>query len=459
MKKSVILLAFIASTFAFAQVGINNTNPQATLDVTAKTTDGSKAEGLLVPRLTGDQIQAANTQYTAAQSGVLIYATAAAASPSGKTVNMTTAGYYFFDGNIWQRVNTGSGSTLYTADGSLGASRIVDMPNRSLSFAPSGTQLTNQFNVDGSTFSVDALNNRVGIGSVVPTERLHVADGNVLISNSTYKDISSADQLAGQLLFKLGGNATETLAPVASINGIDKFSGGNYLGNLTFSTQNGSTIERMRIDHNGNVGIGTTAPNARLDLRTNPTSTTDPGAGMLGIGTTAATAAAAGAGAIRYSTTGELQYSNGTAWNSVRGKEQKAHVTGYFTGTVPPNFYGVLTSVEQIDLNNNFDTTFYVFTAPRTGSYTFSYTLSSDGNAVNGALTAWEVNIICDTPGQNQISRYISPVSYTGTISVNGSYTAYLTAGSQCTFRCYNGNGWSRTLGSADYNKWSIIEH
>jgi len=266
MKKTVSLLATIASTFALAQVGINNTSPKATLDITARTSDGSKAEGLLAPRLTGDQIKAADSQYSDVHSGALVYATAAATSPEGKTANITDSGYYFFDGNIWQRVSTGSGNNVYTADGSLDNNRTVNMPNKSLSFTPTGTQLINQFNVDGTTFSVDALNNRVGIGSSSPTERLNVVNGNILISNSNYKDPALADQLAGQLLFKLGGNGPENLTPVASISGIDKWTGGNFAGNLTFSTQNGTNIERMRIDHNGNVGIGTSAPGSTLEV-------------------------------------------------------------------------------------------------------------------------------------------------------------------------------------------------
>lgn len=63
------------------------------------------------------------------------------------------------------------------------------------------------------------------------------------------------------------------------------------------------------------VGIGTTTPNAVLDLRTSPLSTSDPGAGFIGIGTTTATATAAGAGGLRYNTTNRLiEFSNGTSW-------------------------------------------------------------------------------------------------------------------------------------------------
>lgn len=68
----------------------------------------------------------------------------------------------------------------------------------------------------------------------------------------------------------------------------------------------------------GKVGIGNTSPNANLDIRTSPTSTTDPGAGFIGIGTTSTAASAAGAGAIRFNTTNRLiEFSNGTSWLSL----------------------------------------------------------------------------------------------------------------------------------------------
>lgn len=68
----------------------------------------------------------------------------------------------------------------------------------------------------------------------------------------------------------------------------------------------------------GKVGIGNTAPNANLDVRSSPTSTTDPGAGFIGIGTTTSVAAAAGIGALRFNTSnGLIEFSNGISWLSL----------------------------------------------------------------------------------------------------------------------------------------------
>ena len=113
MKKILLILGLILSQFTFAQVGINNTNPKASLDVTAKTIDGSKPEGIIAPRLTGDQILAADAQYGTDQSGTILYATAPVTAASTKTAAITTAGYYYFDGSLWQKLSGGGSAAAF----------------------------------------------------------------------------------------------------------------------------------------------------------------------------------------------------------------------------------------------------------------------------------------------------------------------------------------------------------
>lgn len=114
MKKNIILLgALMLSSLAYSQVGINNEAPKATLDVTAKTINGTKPEGIIAPRLTGDQIKSGDTQYDTAQIGTIIYGTSAVTgTPAGKTINITSAGYYYFDNNlVWVKFGSGSSSS------------------------------------------------------------------------------------------------------------------------------------------------------------------------------------------------------------------------------------------------------------------------------------------------------------------------------------------------------------
>ncbi|UKB86173.1 hypothetical protein LF887_11250 [Chryseobacterium sp. MEBOG06] len=103
MKTSLLTTAFLfCFSLNFAQVGINNVLPKATLDVTAKAVDGTSAEGVIAPRLTGDQLKLGDSKYGSEQTGTLVYVTSPVTSPSIKTVNVVKSGYYMFDGSVWK---------------------------------------------------------------------------------------------------------------------------------------------------------------------------------------------------------------------------------------------------------------------------------------------------------------------------------------------------------------------
>lgn len=99
-----VVLASVFSNAAFGQIGINTPTPIASLDIVAKRTDGSTAEGVLPPRLSGEEIKAGDSQYTESHAGTIIYALAPVRIPSSKTANITAAGLYYYDGKMWQRM-------------------------------------------------------------------------------------------------------------------------------------------------------------------------------------------------------------------------------------------------------------------------------------------------------------------------------------------------------------------
>jgi hypothetical protein len=181
--------------YIHAQVGINNNSPQATLDITAKTTDGSKPEGLLAPRLTGDQIKSADLQYNAAQKGLIVYATSAVTLPSTKTANINSEGYYYFDGSIWQRMDINT--NIYNSNGDIAPSALT---NRNVAFTNGGS-----LNIDSNTLYVDATNNRVGIGTATPSVKFELNNGAV---NGAVKIVDGTQGEGKVLTSDANGTAT-----------------------------------------------------------------------------------------------------------------------------------------------------------------------------------------------------------------------------------------------------------
>lgn len=104
MKKILSLISLSFTTFLFCQVGINTESPSVTLDVTGDAANVAKLDGISAPRISGDLLRAKT--YTTAQTGAMVYVTLADTAPAGQTVNVTAAGYYYFDGAAWQVFKT-----------------------------------------------------------------------------------------------------------------------------------------------------------------------------------------------------------------------------------------------------------------------------------------------------------------------------------------------------------------
>ncbi len=119
MKHFITMAVLFISLIIKAQVGINNTSPKATLDITAKTTGSTTAEGLIAPRLEGVDIKGKDAKYDTAQKGAIVYALSAVASPSTKTANITAEGYYYFDGSVWQKLSNSSAPTVVVTSSAL----------------------------------------------------------------------------------------------------------------------------------------------------------------------------------------------------------------------------------------------------------------------------------------------------------------------------------------------------
>ena len=124
--------------------------------------------------------------------------------------------------------------------GALVRNTTVTQAANTLAFTSTAT---NGFSVDGTTFSVDAANDRVGIGTAGPSVKLSIA-GTL--------GVSEAGGTGGRLLISSTGTGAEIFQ--------------NDNSPIIFKTMSG-TQEKMRITDGGNVGVGTASPATKLDVQ------------------------------------------------------------------------------------------------------------------------------------------------------------------------------------------------
>ena len=111
------VLSLLLTTTAFSQVGIGTTVPKATLDIVGEASTATTPDGIIVPRLTGNELKAKDAVYTADQNGALVYVSAAASPTTAKTANVVAAGYYYYNSTdaLWFAVGkvTTSSKSFY----------------------------------------------------------------------------------------------------------------------------------------------------------------------------------------------------------------------------------------------------------------------------------------------------------------------------------------------------------
>lgn len=112
MKKHFLAVATLLSAIYFAQdytgkVGINTTQPLATLDLQISSANTTTNEGLLIPRISRARVAAMPSPATS----TLVYVNSVSdGSASGTTVNVDAVGFYFFNGTAWTKMGAGSAS-------------------------------------------------------------------------------------------------------------------------------------------------------------------------------------------------------------------------------------------------------------------------------------------------------------------------------------------------------------
>lgn len=243
-----LLLGLTISSLSFSQnVGIGTSTPNASakLDVT----DANR--GILIPRVALTATNVASP-ITAPATSLMIYNTATA----GVAPNNVTPGYYYWDGTQWTRLQNGSASVDWRTTGNAGTNAGTNF----IGTTDAVDFVTRTSNLE--RMRVTAAGN-VGIGIAVPTQRLDVQGGNARINNTFIGDVGHGAGWGG---FSHSNQiSTTAYSLLASTDGaftlINKQNTGT--GYIGFRVAN---VDQAVILNNGFMGIGTTAPAARLQV-------------------------------------------------------------------------------------------------------------------------------------------------------------------------------------------------
>ncbi|PQJ18461.1 hypothetical protein [Nonlabens tegetincola] len=268
MKQKITVILLMLSTYLVtAQVGINTNLPQTTLDVRATNHMGANTatDGVLVPRVT-----ALSTD--GVENGQLIFLDSDWTDDLGTTSTSDdidyTAGFYFWstatslwtpiNTNIepWNEASTTNPATQNTQDiytlgqvgigttNPQGALQITTENSRDVILVRFIEELNDDLDIDlfRSRGTVAAPN------VVIDETRLGGVRAQSLINATTYKF-----RPAAEIYFESDGNTSNTSSP----------------GKIQFATTPTgatSTLERMTIKENGNIGINKTDPETTLDV-------------------------------------------------------------------------------------------------------------------------------------------------------------------------------------------------
>ena len=242
VKGVVVILLFTFTQCSLAQVGVGNTNPQATLDISAtNATSPADNDGILIPRMS-----AFPSSPGATRDGMLIFDTGTGAS--GK-------GFYYWDGttSTWIFLSSGGKNTLDEAydEGGPGAGRTITADNGAVTIdggdaslrisgalggsGKTGIQATYVSTSNQSITGISQLFNNTANGNFNSTNGLTNYFQNVeTTANGISNSYDNYNLPAGRLLrgfsnYYSGGNFTfaygfiNTLAPAFTTNG-------NYIG-------------------------------------------------------------------------------------------------------------------------------------------------------------------------------------------------------------------------------------
>ena len=227
----------------------------------------------------------------------------------------------------------------------------------------------------------------VGIGTVAPLSKLSVAtDGICTLTLENTTGTISANRYIGQLSWRgqwITGN-TSSKVEFGTIKVRATLASGNTASEMTFHNSNG--LERMKIDKDGKVGIGTTSPEYKLDLSTDGYTTAE----------------SPPAHFIRFGCGNTVGTSGGLLWKSTYN-----------------NYTKITAKIEAVTEENAFRQGLAFFTHNTTSlttDCTEKMRIDMDGNVGIGTTSPYTKLDFGDAGGDIRISQ-ISGLAATGTIT------------------------------------------
>lgn len=311
MKRIVFLFSFLSIQLtAFSQLGVGTNSPDASAQLDVEATD----KGFLAPRIALTSVTDVLTIASPA-TGLMVYNTATA----GTSPNNVFPGYYYYNGTRWSRfVNTALNATVSfnTADPNTGSPTFTPNTPQSTDYIYVSSVNSSLWIWNGSAYvsyatpgntpfyknstTTDAGGDKtsgiyrtgsIAIGTNNTTRLLDVVntassfagliEAEGFVNNSYSRAFAirmrrgtSASPAALQLndvsAYGFAGHDgtsfSTTSAGMAGIATENWTSSAKGMGMIFSTTQNATTtlVERMRIEHNGNVGIGTNSPISTL---------------------------------------------------------------------------------------------------------------------------------------------------------------------------------------------------
>lgn len=137
----------ILTQISHSQVGIGTTNPTSTLEIVAANPTGTATtvDGIIIPRVDRQRAQSMTIIPT---SNMIYVNSIATGTATGITANVTSIGFYYYDGTLWQKIATGNSIWALTGNsGTTSGTNFIGTTDDTDIRIKTGTTSTDRWNI------------------------------------------------------------------------------------------------------------------------------------------------------------------------------------------------------------------------------------------------------------------------------------------------------------------------